>query len=552
MKLLHKFIVLVLAVLAACQSRPDPRLVHIEEILEEHPDSALMILKNVDMPEKLSEEDRELYNLLLTHALYKNYIDENDDSLIRKAAGYFEKQGDAERAAKAYFLMGKILTNGYRFGEAAVALSRGLDISRKNDVYLWEGQCARGLSQLYGKLLNSSAQLKYAEEAHEAFSKAGDDSWVDWSRLDIALAYNNIRHYEKSYSIASDLYEKVWATADSSLVEETVHLMGLVSFNLGLYDRSLEYYLKALKLNPGVLTDNDKELITVAIQNIGDESTFKDINLLSPNLGQCEVFQPSFLVMAEKGKYEEAYNLLNDYKNMQDSVFGVILTNNVSQAVGQYEDAEKQISRQKRETERLFFCLVIIVVALIVIMLYLYHRAMVHRKEAENAKSIADIESLMKDVQLQLEKERSRADKATVGSMVKPYMQMLKEKYSEANTFCDKYYQNSSKDNAGNHSSEQAGKIVGDFQNDDFLGDVEVYVDSISDNLYSSFKKEMNEVSDENKRLFLYLLVGFSNRSISVLLAQSVGSVYTKKSRLKKNISDSNSARKEEYLSVFR
>lgn len=158
----------------------------------------------------------------------------------------------------------------------------------------------------------------------------------------------------------------------------------------------------------------------------------------------------------------------------------------------------------------------------------------------------------MKDVQLQLEKERSRADKATVGSMVKPYMQMLKEKYSEANTFCDKYYQNSSKDNAGNHSSEQAGKIVGDFQNDDFLGDVEVYVDSISDNLYSSFKKEMNEVSDENKRLFLYLLVGFSNRSISVLLAQSVGSVYTKKSRLKKSISDSNSARKEEYLSVFR
>ncbi len=552
MKWALKFIMLVLAVLTACQNGPDPRLVHIEDILEEHPDSALMILKKVDMPEKLSEEDRELYNLLLTHALYKNYIDEDNDSLIRQAAGYFEKHGDAERSAKAYFLMGKILTNGHRFGEAAVALNRGLDISRKNDVYLWEGRCARGLFQLYGNLLNSSAQLKYAEEAHEAFSKAGDDSWVDWSQLDIATALNNIGQYDKSYSIASDLYEIAKATADSVLLEETVHLMGLVSFNLGLYDRSLEYYLNALKLNPSVLTDNDNELISVAIQNIGKESTFKDSNLLSQNLGQNEAFQPSFVVMAEKGKYEEAYYLLNEYKNMQDSVFEVILTNNVSQSIGQFEDAEKQIAKQKLETERLFFYTVIIVIILIMIMLYMYHRAMIHRKEAENAKSIADIESLMKDAKMQLERDRSRSDKEMAYVKEKPYMQMLKEKYSETNAFCDKYYQNSGKERLKDNTSEQARKIIQNFQNDDFLRDVEVYVDSISDNLYTSFKKEMNEVSDENKRLFLYLLVGFSNRSIAVLLAQSVGSVYTKKSRLKKNISDSNSVRKEEYLAVFK
>lgn len=91
--------------MSGCTHKPDPTLVTVESIMEVHPDSALMILEGLRLPEKAPEGDRALYNLLLTQARYKNFIDEENDSLIRSSAYYFIEKGKYEEVSKAFKLV---------------------------------------------------------------------------------------------------------------------------------------------------------------------------------------------------------------------------------------------------------------------------------------------------------------------------------------------------------------------------------------------------------------------------------------------------------------
>ena len=141
-------LMLVLVGLAACRHAADPRLSAADSLLEEHPDSAQMILESSRLPDKASDYDRALYGMLLTHARYKNFIDETDDSLISKSADYFVREGIDSMAARALFLAGMIQMNSNRLGDAVVSFSKGLDLARESQSYMWEGQCARGLDIL--------------------------------------------------------------------------------------------------------------------------------------------------------------------------------------------------------------------------------------------------------------------------------------------------------------------------------------------------------------------------------------------------------------------
>lgn len=140
--------------------------------MDEHPDSALSVLNNIDLPDNASDGDKALYNMLITHARYKNFIDERNDSLISFSVDYFSDKDMPEEASRSLFLAGMIQLNAGNYGESAVSFSRGLDFATDNKSYFWQGQCANGLFQVYRKLLDGSAQLKYAQMAKDDIREA--------------------------------------------------------------------------------------------------------------------------------------------------------------------------------------------------------------------------------------------------------------------------------------------------------------------------------------------------------------------------------------------
>lgn len=176
---------LTMYLFGSCGHKIDPRLADIDAIIETRPDSALMLIDDYQQTSNSSSADKACYGLLLTHARYKNFIDETNDSIISASAEYFLKQDDKERSSRALFLKGMIQMNANRFGEAAVSFTQALDIARECRQYFWEGQSARGLFILYGKLKNGSQQIKYAKTEYEAFSKGNINDWLNFATLDI-------------------------------------------------------------------------------------------------------------------------------------------------------------------------------------------------------------------------------------------------------------------------------------------------------------------------------------------------------------------------------
>lgn len=87
----HILLILLFAALlavASCSRTDDARLAVAERQMAEHPDSALLTLRQIDAT-SLNRHNTALYALLLTQAQYKNDITATSDSLINIALDYF-------------------------------------------------------------------------------------------------------------------------------------------------------------------------------------------------------------------------------------------------------------------------------------------------------------------------------------------------------------------------------------------------------------------------------------------------------------------------------
>ena len=80
----------------------------VENLMPQHPDSALMLLEQIENKENLSRKDKAHYYLLLTEAQDKTFVKHETDSLITIATDYYEETDDLERKAKAWFYKGRI------------------------------------------------------------------------------------------------------------------------------------------------------------------------------------------------------------------------------------------------------------------------------------------------------------------------------------------------------------------------------------------------------------------------------------------------------------
>lgn len=535
----------------SCLRLPDQRLVKAESVMEQNPDSAMAILSGINLADDASEYDRQLYNLLYAHAQYKNFIDEDNDSILKDAVEFFSDRKDWDEASKSLFLLGSSQMNANRLGEAVVSFKRGRDIAEKSNCYLWEGQCARGLSHLYGKILDSSGQLRYAKEAHEAFSKGMYENWADWSTLDIAAAYNNMGLYDEALTLTTDLIEKSNISDDRLLRSESMSLNAHILYNMDRYKECLDAYASAYVEDSLFIMDTAARRILSSASRIDLDTCNKKIIDLINSINKSVDNLPSFAVLAEQGKYKEAYHELANYRIRQDSIIDIILENNVTETADQYEKNLKSMELERGRNKTIIAYLICMILLMLSFAIYYFYRMQIHKKESKIEQLTANIEGVRNDLKLQIERTESLT-KNKNHPVAKQYLQAIKGKYSKVNALCDEYYQNSGNLKSNEKLLEEAIEEIANLNNQEYMDGIEEYVDSVSDNLYTSFKNELPDMSKDQKRLFLYYIMGFSPRSISAILGQKTSAVYNKKSRLKSEIERSDASRKDEYLKVLK
>lgn len=162
---------LIFLILAGCTGTYKSRIQDAEALMGEHPDSAYTILSSISRHEIPGRRDKARYALLYSQALDKNWIDVDNDSLIRIAVDYYRNHGQNIDKAKAFYYSGIVYYNASNIDEAMKAFVKARIYADKTDDQYLRGLIYNIIGDLYYSQYSFDEALQMYSSAVDAFSR---------------------------------------------------------------------------------------------------------------------------------------------------------------------------------------------------------------------------------------------------------------------------------------------------------------------------------------------------------------------------------------------
>ena len=161
----------------------------VENLMPQHPDSALMLLEQIENKENLSRNDKAHYSLLLTEAEDKTYVTHTTDSLISIAADYYEKTDDLGRKAKAWYYKGRINQDLGHPLKAQEYYLKALRDEEKIEDHALLGRIHNHIGMLYAYQKVYEKALPFQKKAVENFHLINDSTGQVFALRDLGRTF---------------------------------------------------------------------------------------------------------------------------------------------------------------------------------------------------------------------------------------------------------------------------------------------------------------------------------------------------------------------------
>ena len=420
-RLLTPCILLLLLMLAACHNlSPWGRKGEIaDSLIEQHPDSVLLLLQDIDY-NALDEEGQAHYGLLLTAARYKLY-QPVDTTFINRSIDYYSSHlrgdkrgwgsnssplGGDKRGASLYYKavviydLGKKQEATLLLKQAEQQAERSDDELLRNKIYekmfaINELSCNYQTALLYGKrFLQSSLTLKDRECVCRAYDK---------------LAYIYCR-LDSSYQMRA-MQDKCLELADSIPNEQKAYILS----NIADSKMNAGEYREAMKL---LLASRDCKELPNTYLMLGK------ISYLEKDTAQARKYWEKVIQMDNKkfqakayrqlseyhsraGRYQIAMALLGKADSLQHCMAASTDTETIANAENGY-DLSQQISRQKMLVVSLSSFIALLVLMLTAYQLYVWR---LRKRESMATAELREAACLIADYKIEVQRlEMTEAD----------------------------------------------------------------------------------------------------------------------------------------------
>ncbi len=166
--------------------------------MPQHPDSALMLLEQIENKENLSRKDKAHYYLLLTEAEDKTYVTHTTDSLISIAADYYEKTDDLGRKAKAWYYKGRINQDLGHPLKAQEYYLKALRDEEKIEDHALLGRIHNHIGMLYAYQKVYEKALPFQKKAVENFHLLSDSTGQVFVLRDLGRTFLMLGHQDSA------------------------------------------------------------------------------------------------------------------------------------------------------------------------------------------------------------------------------------------------------------------------------------------------------------------------------------------------------------------
>ena len=378
-----------------------------DSLMEEHPDSALTILRRDSLEICRSGKDYRLwYALSRTEADDKCYILHVSDSTMRAAANYYDSHGSALQRVRADYLLGRVYCDMHLYGHALASFNKAIAVDAENDSVInrYKARSATWAGYVYeAKGLHKDA-LRYNKLAYGYAKQAGAQVTEVYSLRDIGRSYSYLKQNNTAIPYYRHAAKKAKAIGDANLYNMVMEELA------GIYKLDDAYSA----LNTPFLATTDKDISShyyvwaYYFEHTGQLDSAVAYNKrgmsYSNNTEKRDACLDIIRILNKQGKRDEAMEYYDKYSVYSDSVTASEL-NETSDMLSQVEkniDIERKNTVLAETKTNLTILLSVIIFTVIVVSLILIkHYSNVKKRIREQQERANNYLSQLQETEMQ-------------------------------------------------------------------------------------------------------------------------------------------------------
>ncbi len=324
-----------------------------DSLMEEHPDSALSILRRDSLEICRSGKDYRLwYALSRTEADDKCYILHVSDSTIRAAANYYNSHGSDLQRVRANYLLGRVYCDMHLYGHALTSFNKAITVESENDstINRYKARSATWAGYVYEvKGLHKDA-LRYNKLAYGYAKQACAQVTEVYSLRDIGRSYSYLKQNNTAIPYYRQAAKKAKAIGDANLYNIVMKELAGIYIEEGQLDDAYS------ALNTPFLATTDKDISShyyvwaYYFEQTGQLDSAVAYNKCgmsySNNTEKRDACLDIIRILNKQGKRDEAMEYYDKYSVYSDSVTASEL-NETSDMLSQ---VEKNIDIERKNT----------------------------------------------------------------------------------------------------------------------------------------------------------------------------------------------------------
>lgn len=555
--LLTGFIIFIMPFCAeSCSNRQTLSVLDdVESYIQERPDSALSVLAGLNRELLNNSKFRAKFSLLYSTALDKNYIDTTDLSIIQPAVDFYAINGSAVEKMKTFYYQGCIHMNRGEDDKAMSCYLLALEDSAIVSDNRYKELINSAISILFSRNHNAEQELVYTEDALN-YGRLAQDNIGVWAILGhLASCYANCRRWEDAERTYNEYFQMPIYDSISYGYRCICYAKDILRCPEAQPSRSIDIISEVLKSFPSSMTIEGYCIYAYACQMLGEDSIangiLKQVEGLNEQQDLVKLWR--YRIRREQGQYKQALEDLEESVLVQDSVVLSSLRQSLVLSQRDYLQAETMLLKKEHELDKLHIAIIVLFAIIAVAIL----SALYSKKKSALAKKTEELANLHYESRQMLDLQNVQT--ASINSLLaerdaallklrKQYASLFKAQYKSLNDLCSAYLSPIKKDRRDvlyDEVMRQLDIIVNDKESQNkFMSMVNGSLDNIIDKL----RLDLPGHKELDFRFLMYVIAGFDAKTISNLTGYSVGTVYTKKNRLKTEISRLSSNNRDFYL----
>ena len=348
-----------------------------ESLLKSDPDSSLILLDSIAVPDNLSDKLLARWCMLYGRVADTLYTDLPYVQQLRRAQAYYEAHGTKQEQAKIGLYLGRSYVEDKENEKAMKVYLQALDIALRCEDYNQAGYICSYMGDLYdfeGDYLLGKDKYK---EAESYFRKAGNMRSSAFALQDIGRMYA----FSDSLDIALTFLLKadtiIVEVGDSSDIGTIYNGIGNIYNMLDNKELAKLYLWKDINMSDFDDAPSYRTLAGIYIE----EGDFKNARICLekasvPSFNDMTRFSVLYgysLLEKAEGNWEKAWFYLDEYNSASDSILTIRNRENIIKMEKEYEHLKISLENMRlRSDKQTYLIYLIISVSILLILLWVF------------------------------------------------------------------------------------------------------------------------------------------------------------------------------------